>query len=239
MDSGKVLCLTACGQVYPTLSEISHSVQGTGSNNHFNTTEGQFKRKQHKYFVPFYALSENQPEVAAYHKQCVIRYLLYPSFAGNTWNHGKNLWWKVQKERQFFALLLVQIWNQQGLTYECSLCLPLCSVLVTISRHLNWLAAWHLPTPHYVTDSLNFIKTFHSNQIICFSVQFVSTFLLKLFNGQFIFVSLFLPIFCILQTNTLSYGWTMSPNSAGLPETKLYLLSSGDFKKGHQYCLGS
>lgn len=92
MDSSKVLCLTACSQVYPTLSEISWSVPGTDSNKHFNTTEAQFKRKHHKYFVPSYALSEAQSEVAAYHDQSVIRYLLFPSFAGNTWNHGKNLW---------------------------------------------------------------------------------------------------------------------------------------------------
>lgn len=92
MDSGKVLCLTACSQVYLTLSEISHSVQGTGSNRHFNTTEAQLKRKQQKYFVPFCALSEAQPEVAAYREQSVIRNLLFPPFAWNTWNHGKNLW---------------------------------------------------------------------------------------------------------------------------------------------------
>jgi len=43
MDFGKVLCLTACSQVYPTLSEVSHSVQGTGSNNHFNTNEASLR----------------------------------------------------------------------------------------------------------------------------------------------------------------------------------------------------
>lgn len=87
-----MLCLTVCSQVYPILSEISHSVKGTGSNKHFHATEAQLNRKHQKYFVPFCALSEAQPRVAAYHKQGVIRYLLFPLFTGNTWNHGKNLW---------------------------------------------------------------------------------------------------------------------------------------------------
>lgn len=164
-----------------------------------------------------------QSEVAAYHNQSFIRCLLFPVFTGN---HGKNLSWKVQKERQYFVLLLDQIQKLPVANYECSLCLSLGWILVTVSGHLSWLSAWHLSIPHYDTDSLDFIKTFHLNQIICFLVQHVNTFLLKFVNSQFASLSLFFRSFCTFQTNTLSVLWfKYIAKLCCLPETKPCILS--------------
>lgn len=118
-------------------------------------------------------------------------------------NHGKNFVWKIQKERQYFALLLDQVQKFTVANYECSSCLSLGWILVTVSGHLIWLSAWHLSILYYDTDSLNFIKAFHPNQIICFPVQCVNTLPLKFVNSKFAYLSLFLHSFYTVQTNTL------------------------------------
>lgn len=75
------------------------------------------------------------------------------------------------------------------------------------SGHLSSLSAWHLSIPYCDTNSLNFIKTFHPNEIIGFPVQCVNALPLKLVNSQFASLSLFLLSFCTAQTNTLSVLW--------------------------------